>query len=189
MIDVVADPRKVQDEDFMLSTFSKNIDMLPPFKKYWEHLFEKNQIVVVASESGAKVLQFTELRKELFHPSDPTNAATDEQLVQLVKLAAQGILDELHNEKKATWKYLSVSGSAHDSYQGCQPTVQNELLGCEATTDRSEGALGGTTHQLQKYGCIGINNAAAVSDAKTDGNFSQFSSNSNKTKQMFHQFE
>jgi hypothetical protein len=145
-------------------------------------------MVAVASESGAKVLQFTELRKELFHPSDPTNAATDEWLVQLAKVAAQGILNKLHNEKTATWKYLSVSGSPH-SYQGCPPTVWNELLGHEATNDRSESALGGTTHQLQKYGRIGITNAAAVSDAKTNGYFSQFSSNSNKTKGMFHQFE
>ncbi len=109
MIDVVDDPRTILDKDFMMSMFSKYIDMLPPFKKYLEHLFEKKQMVVVASESGAKVLHFAELRTELFHPSDPTNAVTDERLVQLAKIAAQGILDKLQDEKKATWKYLSVS--------------------------------------------------------------------------------
>jgi hypothetical protein len=67
-------------------------------------------MVAVASESGAKMLQFAELRKELFHPIDPTNATTDERLVQLAKVAAQAILDKLHDEKKATWKYLSISG-------------------------------------------------------------------------------
>jgi hypothetical protein len=57
--------------------------------------------------------------------------------------------------------------------------------------DWSESALGGTTHQLQKYGRIGLTNAAAVSDTKTNGYFSQFSSNINKTKTkgMFHEFE
>jgi hypothetical protein len=40
--------------------------------------------------------------------------------------------------------------------------------------DWSESALGGTTHQLQKYGRIGLTNAAAVSDAKANGYFSQF---------------
>jgi hypothetical protein len=46
-------------------------------------------------------------------------------------------------------------------------------------------------HQLQKYGCISLTNAAAVSDTKTNGYFSQFSSNINKTKNkgMFYQFE
>jgi hypothetical protein len=63
------------------------------------------------------VLQFSKLRKELFYPSDVTNAATDERLVELAKAAAQVILDELHDEKKAMWKYLSVLGSPL-SYQG-----------------------------------------------------------------------
>ncbi len=116
------------------------------------------------------MLQFAELRKELFHPSNLTNAATDKRLVQLAKVAAQGILDEVHDQKKATWKYLSILG-LHFLYQGCPPDVWNDLLGHEATNDRSEIALGGTTHQLQKYGRIGISNTAAVSDAKTNGYF------------------
>ena len=86
MMDIVDDPTKILDEVFMMSMFSKYLDMLPPFRKYWDHLFEKKQMVVVASESGAKVLQFAELRKELFYPSDPTNAATDERLIQLARV-------------------------------------------------------------------------------------------------------
>jgi hypothetical protein len=75
------------------------------------------------------------------------------------------------------------------SYQGCPPNVQNELHGREATNDRSETALGGTKHQLQKYGRIGIGNAASVSNAKTNGYLRKFSNNNNMTKGMFHQFE
>ena len=88
------------------------------------------------------------------------------------------------------WKYLSISGS-HFSYQGCPPSVRNELLGRDATNDRSESALGGTTHQLQQYGRIGITNAAAMSDAKTNGYFRRFTCQSGRTetKGMFHQFE
>jgi hypothetical protein len=170
MMDIVDDPTKILDEDLMMSTFSKYLKTIPLFRKYWDHLFEKKQMVIVASETGAKVLQFAESRKKLCHPSDLTNAATDKCLVQLAEVAAQDILDELHDQKKATWKYLSISGS-HFLYQGCPQNVQNELLGPEATNDRSESALGGTTHQLQKYGRIGISNAAAVSDVKTNGYF------------------
>jgi hypothetical protein len=51
----------------MMNMFSKYVDALPPFKEYWEHSFQKKRmVVVVASESGAKVLQFAVLRKELF---------------------------------------------------------------------------------------------------------------------------
>ena len=100
-------------------------------------------------------------------------------------MAAQGILDELHDEKKATWKYLSVSESPA-SFLGCPKEVKEGLYGREATYDRSESALGGTTHQLQQYGRIGIANAAAISDAKTNGYFRRFSASGKKTKGMFH---
>ena len=75
--------------------------------------------------------------------------------------------------KKANWKYLSISGSPV-SFQGCPKKVKEGLHGREATNDRSESALGGTTHQLQKYGRIGISNAAAISDDKTNGYFRRF---------------
>jgi len=77
MMDIVADPINVLSEDFMMNMFIKYVDALPPFKEYWEHLYENKQMRVMAAESGATVVQFAELRKELFHPSDATNAATD----------------------------------------------------------------------------------------------------------------
>ena len=52
---------------------------------------------------GAKVLQFAKLRKELFHPSNTTNIATDSCVVQLAGISAKAIIGELHDEKKATW--------------------------------------------------------------------------------------
>ena len=142
----------------------------------------------MASESSATVLQFAELRKELFSPSDMTNAGTNGQLIELAKVAAQEILDELHDEKKAMWKYLSVLESPV-SFKGCPKEVKEGLYGCKATNDRSKSALGGTSHQLQKYGRIGIADAAAISDAKRNGYFHRFSATGKKTKGMFHQFD
>ena len=172
----------------MMNMFQKYVDALPPFKSYLEHLFQKKRMNVVASESGATVLQFAELRTELFSPSDSTNAGTNGRLIELARVAAQGILDELHDEKKATWKYLSVSESTV-SFLGCPKEVKEGLYGREATNDRSESALGGTTQQLQQYGRIGIANAAAISDAKRNGYFHRFSATGKKTKGMFHQFD
>jgi hypothetical protein len=126
MMDIVDNPIKILDEGFMMNMFSKYADALPPFKEYWKHFFQKKRMVVVASESGAKVLQFAKLRKELFSPNDPTNAATNERLDKHAKVAAQGILDKLHDEKKATWKYLSISGSPL-SYRGCLEEVKEGL--------------------------------------------------------------
>ena len=98
MMDIVDDPTKVLDEDFMMNMFGKYVTAIPPFKEYWKHLYEKKRMRVIAAESGATVMQFAELRNELFHPSDATNAATNERVVELAKVAAQGILDELHDE-------------------------------------------------------------------------------------------
>ena len=55
---------------------------------------------IIAADSGATVMQFAELRRELCHPRDSTNAATDNRFVKFTKVAAKGILVELHYEKK-----------------------------------------------------------------------------------------
>jgi hypothetical protein len=56
-------------------------------------------------------------------------------------VAAKGILDKLHDEKKATWKYLSISGS-ESSFQGCPKEVKEGLHGRDATNDRKGVPLG-----------------------------------------------
>ncbi len=140
-MDIVDDPTKVLSEDFMMNMFIKYVDALSPFKEYSENLYEKNRMRVMAAESGATVLQFAELRKELFHPSDATNAAADERLVELAKVTAQGILNELLNENKATWKYLSISGS-ESSFQGCLNGVKEGLHGRDATNIGARVPLG-----------------------------------------------
>ena len=61
------------------------------------------------------------------------------------------------------------------------------MYGRDATNDRSESAIGGTTHQQQKYGHIGIANAAAVSDAMMNDYFRRCLAG--VMKGMFHQFD
>jgi hypothetical protein len=133
-----------------------------------------------------------QLKDELTHvlkAHDAQQKSLQEYKAMVKELrSTQGILDKLHNEKKATWKYLSISGSPL-SYQGCPEEVKEGLRGLEATNNRSKNALGGRTHQVQKYGRIGITNAAAVSDAKRNGYFSLFSTSGNTMKGMFHQFK
>ena len=49
----------------MMNIFCKYVDTIPPFKKYGDQLLKKKQIVVVVSDSEAKVLvQFVKLRSE-----------------------------------------------------------------------------------------------------------------------------
>ncbi len=41
MMDIVDDPTKVLNEDFMMNMFGKYVNTLPPFEEYWEHLYKK----------------------------------------------------------------------------------------------------------------------------------------------------
>ena len=63
MMDIVANPTKLLSENFMMNMFIKYVDALPPFKEYWEHLYENKRMRVMAAESGATVLQFAELKE------------------------------------------------------------------------------------------------------------------------------
>jgi hypothetical protein len=87
--------------------------------------------------------------------------------VNLAKTAAKAIYDELRDESKATFKYLSVSGSKY-LWKGCDEGRKKALLGKKARNDEAESALGGTTANIQQYGGIIILSAGAISDTKKD---------------------
>jgi len=86
-------------------------------------------------------------------------------VIELVKIAADAILTELHDDSKATYKYLSRSKSEY-CWKKCSTERKAALLGNTATNDEAESTLGGTTYQVQRYGRINLSNAAAVNDLK-----------------------
>ena len=65
MNEIIKQPKLILDEDYMMNIFKEYIDELPPFKKYWDFMFNKKQMAVVARKSGAKVLPLSKLRDEL----------------------------------------------------------------------------------------------------------------------------
>ena len=167
-MDIVGDPTKVLAKDFMMGIYFVNMLMLSHHSNNTGSIFfeEENGGSGIWVWSKSAPVQWVE--EGVVLPKWLINDATNERLVQLAKVAAQPILNKLRDEKKATWKYLSISGSPV-SYQECSKEVKEGLHGREATNDRSESAFGRTTHQLQKIGPIRIANAAAVSDAMMNG--------------------
>ena len=139
---------KILDKSFMKTTFEEYMNELPPMKEYWTLMFEKKRMRIVSPMSGASVLQFAHLKEELFRPKDKTNKRRNVRLLELAKVAADAIVDELGDKKKASRKYLSISNSSH-SRSGCLEEVKTKLLGREATNDKSKSALGGATQQIQ----------------------------------------
>ena len=73
--------------------------------------------------------------------------------------------DDMLGVRKATHRYLSCFG-LYRSWKGCPDSIKKMTWGMESTNDYSESSLGGTTHEIVKYGRIGHHNAAAVSDAR-----------------------
>ena len=159
------EPRLIIDEDFMMGIFQEYIDELPEFKDYLDTTFQKKQMAVIARKSGSKVVHFARLRAMLFRPSRITIRRTILRVRELGKTAAEAILTELHDEKKATHKYLSCSNSEY-CWKNCSEERKKALLGNTATNDEAESTLGGTTHQIQKYGRINLASAAAVNDVR-----------------------
>ena len=89
-------------------------------------------------------------------------------LEKVAAIGIQAILDELLDEKKATYKYLSISGTEF-SYEHCPDSVKEKMLGKMASNDLAESSFAGLTAQIQCYGRIGMCNAAAVSDTSRNG--------------------
>ena len=65
------------------------------------------------------------LIKELFTPTDPDYQDTTKMLEKVAAIAIQAILDELLDEKKATYKYLSISGPEF-LYEHCPDSVKEK---------------------------------------------------------------
>ena len=189
MEELSRNPKKIVDENFMMNMFAEYRDELPPFQEYWDVIYKKKQMTVVARKSGTKVVHLARLRKQLFKPILQTEKDTTKRMIELAKIAADAILAELRDERKATFKYRSRSGSPY-SWRHSSDERKKALLGKKATNDEAESALGGTTSQIQMFGRINIANAAAISDMKRNSFLHRSSKAKHDTKPrgMFHQF-
>lgn len=83
-------------------------------------------------------------------------------IIELAKTAVTALHVELLDSKKATFKYLSVSDS-EVCYKNVSEQTKKSCIGCKATNDEAESALGGATQQVQAYGRVDLSAAAAVS--------------------------
>eukprot|EP00956_Cyclotella_meneghiniana_P020609 scaffold36577_cov45-Cyclotella_meneghiniana.AAC.1 len=55
----------------------------PPFAEYWDLIFKKKQMKVVARKDGSKVVCYSRLRKYLFDPTRKTDKETTDTLCEL----------------------------------------------------------------------------------------------------------
>ena len=185
---IKANPKLILKERFMMDIFKRYRQELSPFQAYWDDTFKKRQMSVVARRSGAKVAHFKQALHHLFRPTRKTDKDTRQRVIELAKTASDTLITELHDEKKATYRYLSASNSDM-CYKNCSEDKKNAFLGKKATNDEAESTLGATTHVIQKCGRIDIANAGAVSDLNRNGFVHRPTSKKDtKSEGLFHQF-
>ena len=75
-------------------------------------------MTVISRKAGSKVVHFAKLCKCLFYPVRKSDRDATERMKELAKIAADAILADLRDKKKATHKYLSSNGKEH-SWRYC----------------------------------------------------------------------
>ena len=154
---------------------------IPPFKDFLNYLHE-NKTMQTVNKSKTKEVQMPLLRDEIFHPVIKDNVISSDVVKQIASIAVEAFLHELRDTKKATYKYLSSSGSEF-LYEHYPEGIKMDMLGKMVTNDCAESSFAGVTNQLQQYSRISIPAAAAVNDMKRN----QFL-NCDQRKGLFHGF-
>ena len=108
------------------------------------------------------------LIKELFTLPDSDKQNSTNVLEKLNVIGIQELLDDLEEEKKATYKYLSISVSEF-LWEHYPPDVKKAMLGKMASNNLSEISFKVVTAQVKYYARIDMCRASAVSDTVNNG--------------------
>ncbi len=117
----------------------------------------KRKKTVLNADTGATAVLLKEMCGELFRPMDKDNKDSTPLLENLIAIAAQAWIDELFDPKKATFQYLSESGSDY-CWSHYLDEVKMALMGKMAVNDRAKSSFAGIKAQMQDYGWIGLAN-------------------------------
>ena len=160
--EILDDIKLIHDEKYMMNIFDEIAEEIQDFKMFLEFQF-KNKKTEFIAKSKTKSVPYSMLIDELFYPKDDDNKDSTVILETVAKLGIEALLRELEDEKKATYKYLSVSGTAF-SFDHCPENIKQAMMGMMAVNDLAESSFAGVTSQVQCYGRIGMHAAAGVSD-------------------------
>ena len=76
-------PELILNEQFMIDIFKEYCEELPLFQVYWDEVFNKKQMSVVARRLGSKVVQLADIKKSLFKPYRKTDKQANKRLLLL----------------------------------------------------------------------------------------------------------
>ncbi len=145
---------------------------------------------MISRKDGSKVTHYALLPKNLFSPHREADRNMTERLHVLGSIAVMATITELLDQKKATYKYLSISESEF-SHNFSMEDCKQSLMGIRATNDEAESVIGGARANIQRYGRISLSGAGAVGDMKQNAFLHQPTKSQNSVKPLgkFHQFD
>ena len=111
----------------MLQIFNDLLEELPEFEAHLGYEL-KNKKSEFVEASQTKAVPLKELIKELLSPTNLDNKDITEMLETITTIGIQALIDELLDEKKSNYKYLSISGSEL-SHEHCPDDVRRAMLG------------------------------------------------------------
>ena len=154
--EIIDDNTLIYNESYMLHIFDEFMEELPEFQARMEYTFKN------------KAVPIKDLIKELFSPTNLDNRDSTEMLEKIASIGIKALTDEFEDNSKATYKYLSISGTQF-SFAHCPDHIKEQMLHTMASNDLAESSFAGVTAQVKCYGRIGMSAAAAVSDVGRNG--------------------
>ena len=158
-------------EGFIMLIFQVIMDDLPPFEKYWTHMFQNNSMPVVC-ECCSKVFPFARLLNEIFSTEDDTNKETSAMIGEIVVTKTKALLSEIWDEKHPRRSICQVLGAKlcwdHTSDANHAADLFKVAVNCSA-----ERHFGTTIGQIQYYGKIGLTNDLGVSQVRLNSDLSR----------------
>ena len=106
--------------------------------------------------------------KELSTPTDRDKQDSTNVLEELTIIGIKALLYELEYEKKANYKYFSISGSEF-LWEHFPQNVKKAMFSKMVSNNHAESSFAGVTAQVQCYSQIDMCNSSSVSDTARNG--------------------
>ena len=161
------------DLSFMFSIWNEIALELEPFRAYLTYMYETKKMALTGSSITEH--QYAKLRDELFNPAREDNIAATETAIELAVGAAEDLLEELRDPKKATSRHLS-STDGQLSWGKTTAEEHAAAKGKLAVDDPAESCHGATTREIHCAGRISLGNAGALGMSRRNGDFARASS-------------
>ena len=111
----------------MMFIFQDMVEELPEFKLFLVYEFQNKKIGFVV-KSQTKAFPLKKLVEELFTPQDHNKKDSTPMLETLGTIALKAMIKELEDKTKATYNYLSLSGSEY-SWEHCPEKAKKSMIG------------------------------------------------------------